>query len=441
MFILPVLLPQLMDNFNISLTQITSLWTISYFLYGVMALPAGFISDKLGYKFSLMIYFIGTPITLCIVGSANSTFILGIGLALMGIFASIYHPAGLAMISHVRQRGKALGLQGIAGNIGLAFAPLIAGALASGLSWRYAYYILSLPGFLTGALFLPVVRWAESHGQLGEVSVNENAKSNQPRQRMSIAPLVALYMVMTVMGFCYQGVTTMLPIYVDSEALFDIGGNFQDDLNQSKFSENLRLEFQKNGNEIPQDAEFSIKKAGNRWALREQGKTRYTIMREGNTLKVYASTGRGKIFVTIILLIGMIGQYIGGHTADRYRKTRLYLLFNSLSLPFMIMVGFMSGIPLIAVAGLFALFHFSCQPVENSLLAQYTPLKLRSSGYGLKFVFAFGIGSFAAAFSGYIGENFGLNSVFFALSGVIFLAMIVMTILLLVAKEQKNETG
>lgn len=435
-------MPKLMDYFGMSLTRITSLWTICYFIYGVVALPVGYLTDRLGYKLALMLYFFGTPTTLCIVGSARTELQLGIGLALMGIFASIYHPAGLAMLSHtVRQRGKALGFQGMAGNIGLAFAPLIAGALAAGLSWRYAYYILALPSFVAGIFFLPVIRFAERHGQVDKdyMEASTNTRSKQSGKQIPLVPIIVLYIAMSIVGFCYQGMTTMLPIYLDSKRLFNISLDFQTELNDGKFSENLQGEFIKNGIQLPQDSKFSVKKAVNRWSIKEGDKTKYTIMREKDKIKVYANVGRSKIYVSMILLVGMLGQYIGGHTADRYRKTRLYLYFNAVSLPFMIMIGLMTGTPLIVMAGLFALFHFAGQPVENSLVAQYTPPRLRSSGYGLKFVFAFGFGSFAAAFSGYIGEYFGLNSVFFALGGVIFLAMLVMTVLILVTKEPKAE--
>ena len=71
MLILPTLLFQLKDQFDVSITQLTSLWTICYFLYGVMALPGGFLADKLGYKTILAIFFFGTPAAACIVGAAQ----------------------------------------------------------------------------------------------------------------------------------------------------------------------------------------------------------------------------------------------------------------------------------------------------------------------------------------------------------------------------------
>jgi len=143
----------------------------------------------------------------------------------------------------------------------------------------------------------------------------------------------------------------------------------------------------------------------------------------------------------MVLLVGMLGQYMGGHLSDKRRKTRLYLLFNIISLPFMILVGLTVGMMVVIVAALFALFHFANQPVENGLIANYTPPHLRSSSYGLKFFLTFGLGSFASGFSGYVADNYGFNSVFFALPGVIALVIIVLAVVNVIEKERDFEAS
>ena len=72
--------------------EIYDIRIICYFLYGFMALPGGFLADKWGYKIVLIIFFFGTPAAACVVGAARSVLGLGIGLALLGLFASLYHP-------------------------------------------------------------------------------------------------------------------------------------------------------------------------------------------------------------------------------------------------------------------------------------------------------------------------------------------------------------
>jgi len=77
------------------------------------------------------------------------------------------------------------------------------------------------------------------------------------------------------------------------------------------------------------------------------------------------------------------------------------------------------------VATAFALFHFSSQPVANTLIAEYTDPRGRGLGYGLYFAASFGIGSLSSGFSGMIAKRFGLNQVFPVLALAIFLGFLV----------------
>lgn len=448
MLILPPLLLQLRDQFAVSLPELTSLTTISYFLFGIMALPGGFLADKWSYKAVLTMFFIGTPAAACIVGSARSPLSLGIGLALLGIFASLYHPSGLALISHsVRERGKALGLHGMAGNLGLAFSPIIAGGLALRFSWRHSYYFLSVPGFIAGVLFIMMSRlvlrdtWYLAVGdrrklKLAAPSVQHPA--DESKQRFTLWAIILLYAAMALTGFCYRGVVTMLPTYLGR---FSIEPGLRGDLDNGIVSEGLLEEFQNNKTELSQSAATSVKEPGSKWEIKDKDKGRkYDVEKEKNRLNVYGRGTAGTLFfATMVYLVGMLGQYMGGHLSDRWRKTRLYLLFNAASLPFMILVGLTPGMIVVAVAALFALFHFAIQPVENSLIAQYTPSRLRSSSYGLKFFFTFGFGSLGSGFSGYIAAYFGYSSVFLGLGGVIFLMVLVIVFLNVAAREARAE--
>lgn len=441
MLILPALLIPIKDQFGVSFAQIGYLATICYLFYGIMALPGGLLADRFSYKAVLAIFFIGTPAAACIVGSARSVTSLGIGLALLGLFASLYHPSGLAMLSHgVRERGKALGLHGMCGNLGLALSPIMAGILAARFSWRQSYYFLSLPGFIAGAVFLLISRTAFRMEQPDAASPKDPAEDvpQQSRQRFTIWSLILLYAAMTLMGFAYRGVVTMLPTYLGK---FNIGLELKSDLDNGRISSGLRQEFKNNQTELSQNATIPIEESrlGSEWQIEDEGK-KYTVINEKGGLSVYGRrTARGVLFATMVYLVGMLGQYMGGHSSDRWRKTRLYLLFNGISLPFIILVGLSSGTLVVLVAALFALFHFANQPVENSLIAQYTPPGLRSSSYGLKFFFTFGVGSFASAFSGYVADHFGFSSVFLALGGVIFLLVLVVALLCIVAKETRVE--
>ena len=103
---------------------------------------------------------------------ARSPWQIGVGLTLIGVFAAIYHPVGIAMLVAAPEKmGRALGWNGLWGNLGLGAAALIAGALMDLWGWRAAFFIPGIFCVLTGIAFLwlvpdpgPVVKKSKTIG-------------------------------------------------------------------------------------------------------------------------------------------------------------------------------------------------------------------------------------------------------------------------------------
>ena len=231
---------------------------------------------------------------------------------------------------------------------------------------------------------------------------------------------------------------TVLPSYLGR---FGINQSFQGDLESLVLSESLRQELKDNEIMLSEHANVLAEVANRKWQIKD-GKDKYDIRKEGDKLNIYGRrAGKGGLFTMMVLLVGMAGQYMGGHFSDKRRKTRLYLVFNLICLPFMVLIGLTSGMTVVVIAAVFSLFHFANQPVENSLIAQYTPSRLRSRSYGLKFFLTFGLGSFGAGFAGYISDHFAFDTVFFALSGALVLVLVFIALLVIAAKETPVETS
>ncbi|NYT04218.1 MAG: MFS transporter, partial [Candidatus Methanofastidiosa archaeon] len=66
---------------------------------------------------------------------------------LLGIGAGTYHPAGLSLVSRIypKDMGKAMGFNGLLGNLGEASSPIIAAAVGVYIGWRYPYLFWSVP--------------------------------------------------------------------------------------------------------------------------------------------------------------------------------------------------------------------------------------------------------------------------------------------------------
>jgi MFS family permease len=105
-----------------------------------------------------VLFFFGIGASLFLTGFAQTPWQIGLGLTLTGMFAAIYHPVGIAMLVAAPEKlGRALGWNGLWGNLGLAAAALIAGALMDLWSWRAAFFVPGLLSIGVGAAFLVLV--------------------------------------------------------------------------------------------------------------------------------------------------------------------------------------------------------------------------------------------------------------------------------------------
>jgi len=97
----------------------------------------------------MVIFFIGI----------GASALLALCLTLVGVFAAIYHPVGLAMVVQGREKtGMALAINGVFGNMGVASAALLSGFLISASGWRSAFFIPGVVSIVIGGLYLWFVR-------------------------------------------------------------------------------------------------------------------------------------------------------------------------------------------------------------------------------------------------------------------------------------------
>ena len=157
--------------------------------------------------------FFGIGLASIITGLAQSLLQIGIGLALIGVFASIYHPVGIAML--IERGGKIgwlLGMNGVWGNMGVAGAPLVNGYILTQYDWRMAFII---PGFFSIILGISYLLYNKSD-LVGTVFSSENKEDP-----LGFAPgwqraLISLFLVTAAGGFVFGGMTFIIP------RLFDI---------------------------------------------------------------------------------------------------------------------------------------------------------------------------------------------------------------------------
>jgi MFS family permease len=208
--VLPAVLVALRAEFGASFTTLGTVATITATLYGLGSLPAGLLVDRLGAPLLLRV-FAGLSVLFCLLAAAApGIWWLALLLGLLGAAGALYHPAGVTEITlNVPGGGRVLGLHGSWGNLGTAFAPLLAGAIASAWTWRASYV---LAGVVAALLLLAIWR---------EVPLDRALPPQQPagageRSRFTVGMIMLLSVAE---GFVFQGFVVFLPAF-----LAQIGG-------------------------------------------------------------------------------------------------------------------------------------------------------------------------------------------------------------------------
>jgi MFS family permease len=135
---------------------ILALGTAMFVTYGLGALPMGWLADRVGRRALMVAFFLGTGFFMAAAGFMDGPVTLGIALGLMGCFAAIYHPIGTAMLVEAADHrvGRAMGINGVFGNIGVATAPVVTAFVAASLGWRWAFIIPGVACFAVGLLYM-----------------------------------------------------------------------------------------------------------------------------------------------------------------------------------------------------------------------------------------------------------------------------------------------
>ncbi len=195
--------------------------TLGMVLFGATAPLAGFLSDKYGRMPLMILYHFGIGISAILASLSTSTYQLAMCLALIGMFASIYHPVGIAMLL---QRpgvvGLRMGINGLWGNMGIAVAPIVTGVLLYYGDWRLTFMVPGIICIIFGILFFISIASNED---------SNSKENNQKKNSLEFAPnwqqaLIALALSTASGGFIFGAMSFLLPRYFEMH-LNDVSTN------------------------------------------------------------------------------------------------------------------------------------------------------------------------------------------------------------------------
>jgi MFS family permease len=208
--VLPAVLVALRSEFGASFTTLGTVATVSTMLYGLGALPAGLLADRVGAPLLLRVFAAASAACCLLAAVAPGIWWLAAALALLGAAGALYHPSGLAEVTlNAPGGGREIGIHGGFGNGGTALAPLVAGAVAAAWTWRASYGLAALAGavlLVALARQVPLDRQLPPQVEAGPGSVGR-------------AALAVVMFLAVAEGFVFQGFVTFLPAF-----LAEVGG-------------------------------------------------------------------------------------------------------------------------------------------------------------------------------------------------------------------------
>ena len=396
-FAFPVFVPIWLSAFGTTEAVIGLVLTVGLSLFGLGSLPAGILADRFGSKGLIVACLTGmggaflllgaAPTlgglvggdSLPVVGISPELGVVAVALVVWGTAASVYHPAGLSLITRgVHERGNAFAYHGTAGNVGTALGPFLTTVLLFALSdqWQFVAAILALPA-LAGALTATRVSVDERAAVAadGGADGEDGSKANPgvdslgeflaTSRHLFVGGFVVVFAVVMLSGLYYRGALTFLP---------ELFGGF--------------------------DAIRSLEFAG-----RE--------IQPGN----YIYTG--------LLAVGVGGQYVGGKLTDRVPvELGLTVGYGALGV---IALAYLPAaeaglLPLLALSALLGFFLFLVQPFYQATVAEYTPPEARGLSYGYTYLGVFGVGALGATIAGVALAEFSQPALFTILAAFGLLA-------------------
>jgi len=207
----------LIKDWNTTYAALVVLATPGFIAFGLGALVAGWIADRWSRPNMMVVFFIGIGIASFATSFADSRTMMMVGLFVIGSFAAIYHPVGIAMVIEDRKKtGVPIAINGVFGNLGVASAALLTGFMIDRGGWEAAFRI---PGVVSIIIGIAYWRFLQSQST-DQFDANQTKKSGSKQtldiDRQMLLKIIAIVLATTALGgLIFQSTTFSLPKMLD----------------------------------------------------------------------------------------------------------------------------------------------------------------------------------------------------------------------------------
>jgi MFS family permease len=354
------------QEWDMSYAELIPYATAGFIAFGLLAVPAGWLADRWSREGMMAVFFIGVGASAVYTSSVDTVFGLAIGLTLIGSFAAIYHPVGLALVVQDRARmGVPLAVNGVFGNLGVAFAALVSGYLIDSFGWRSAYLVPGLATLFLGLLYLLFERRQlrlEFRATVSPATIPAVATETSPSLPPALLRRVFVIILLTTAlgGFIFQSTTFSLP---------------------KVFDERL---------------------AGFASSATELG-----------------------AYSFLVFTIAAFAQLVVGYLVDHYALRRVFLIVALLQVLLFVAMMQLSGLSALLVSIGFMLVVFGEIPINDVLVGRVASGEWRSRAFALSYLVGFGISALSLPLIAWIYGSWGFSMLFGLLAAAALLIFVV----------------
>ena len=361
---IPIFIVIWLDVFDVSAAVLGLVVGLGYGLIGVGAVPSGVLADRYGSRRLIVVSVVGMGGGFLALSVSPSVWTLALAIVVWGAAASIYHPAGLSLISRgARERGTVFAYHGVGGNVGTALGPLLAALALVFLDWRLVAVLLVVPAVavvvLGSTIEFETDRYEEETvadgGEVEDEGESGSEADDEADASLTLGSFLAdsrklftlgfalTFVVVMLYGTYYRGLLTFLP-----DMIADLPG-FEP----------------------------------------------FTVMGQTAEPGQYVYSG--------LLMIGILGQYAGGRVTDLVRTE--YALFSTLAVLSAMAFAFLPvasvGVaPFLVLCAVLGFCLYATAPIYQVVIAEYAASDVHGLSYGYTYLGMFGVGAAGAAIAG-----------------------------------------
>ena len=351
----------LAKQWGLSYAELIPYATPGFIAFGLFSLPSGWLADRWSREGMMTVFFIGVGLAAIATSFAQDPLQIAIGLFVVGMFAAIYHPVGLAMIARGgKNMGMDIAVNGVWGNLGVGCAALLTGFLIDQMGWRAAFW---LPGVVSigfgiayGYHFRDRVGLRNAATVSVQPTASEGATANDAEWRAMLIRITAIIFFTTaVSSIIFQGTTFALPKVFD-ERLGDVA-------------------------------------------------TSATMV---------------GVYAFVVFAIASFAQVVVGSLLDRYGPRLVFSGVAAIQIVFFLMMPGLTGWAALAVALCFMLGAFGQIPINDYMIGKMAKSELRASIYGTRYIVSFAVLAAVLPLISWVHHNWGFDVLFYILATAAF---------------------